>query len=73
MAFYETILIVFKGIFLKAFRIINAKFPRKSTEFHIIPGVYHGYQINKMENEAPKLTDINNNEVLVNTDENSDT
>ena len=60
----------YKGIFEKAFRIIDSKFPRKSAEIEII-NVYHGFYINKLENEAPKLTDTNDNEIWVNFDENN--
>lgn len=59
-----------KGIFVEALRIIDTKFPRKTAEIEIF-NVYHGYYISKMEDEAPKLTDTNDNEILVDSDENN--
>jgi len=58
------------SIFVKSLRIIDTKFPRKSAEIEIF-NVYHGYYIHKQENEAPKLTDTNDNEFLVDSDENN--
>ena len=59
-----------KGIFVKALRIIDTKFPKKSAEIEIF-NVYHGYYINKLQNEAPKLTDTEDNEIHGMVDENN--